>query len=113
MQYVCSQGYSYNCGKESMDDIINNNTDNTDNDEYEKICYLCHRTESRTGKMITLPQNISICPDCMQKTFDTFQNGGMAGFDLNHFDMEQMTNYAKKRDIPETQKVKKSRKEFF
>ncbi len=58
-----------------MDDIINNNTDNTDNDEYEKICYLCHRTESRTGKMITLPQNISICPDCMQKTFDTMNSG--------------------------------------
>jgi ATP-dependent Clp protease ATP-binding subunit ClpX len=58
-----------------MDDIINNNTDNTDNDEYEKICYLCHRTESRTGKMVTLPQNISICPDCMQKTFDTMNSG--------------------------------------
>ena len=47
------------------------------NDEYEKVCYLCHRSESKTGKMIDLPQNISICPDCMQKTFDTMNSGGM------------------------------------
>ena len=78
-------------------------------DELEKYCYLCRRPESMVGKLIQLPQQICVCPDCMQKTFDTFQNGGMAGFDLNHFDMEQMTNYAKKRDIPETQKVKKKK----
>ncbi|MBQ4522143.1 MAG: ATP-dependent Clp protease ATP-binding subunit ClpX [Lachnospiraceae bacterium] len=83
--------------------------DNKDKDELEKYCYLCRRPESLVGKLIQLPQQIYVCPDCMQKTFDTFQNGGMAGFDLNHFDMEQMTNYAKKRDIPETQKVKKKK----
>ena len=49
-----------------------------DKDEYEKICYLCHRPESITGKMITMPQNISICPDCMQKTFDTMNNAYLA-----------------------------------
>lgn len=78
-------------------------------DELEKYCYLCRRPESMVGKLIQLPQQIYVCPDCMQKTFDAFQNGGMAGLDLNHFDMEQMTNYAKKRDIPETQKVKKKK----
>ncbi|MBQ3514728.1 MAG: ATP-dependent Clp protease ATP-binding subunit ClpX [Lachnospiraceae bacterium] len=83
--------------------------DNKDKDELEKYCYLCRRPESMVGKLIQLPQQIYVCPDCMQKTFDTFQNGGMAGFDLNHFDMDQMTNYAKKRDIPETQKVKKKK----
>lgn len=78
-------------------------------DELEKYCYLCRRPESMVGKLIQLPQQIYVCPDCMQKTFDTFQNGGMAGFNLDHFDMEQMTNFAKKRDIPETQKVKKKK----
>ena len=62
-----------------MEEIINNNDDeqkdndrNEDKDfeEYEKICYLCHRPESKAGKMIELPQNIYICADCMQKTFD-------------------------------------------
>ena len=40
-------------------------------DEYEKICYICRRPESKTGKMIVMPGNICVCPDCMQKTFDT------------------------------------------
>ena len=83
--------------------------DNRDKDDLEKYCYLCRRPESMVGKLIQLPQQIYVCPDCMQKTFDTFQNGGMAGFILDHFDMEQMTNFAKKRDIPETQKVKKKK----
>ena len=92
-----------------MDDIINNNNNNTDNDEYEKICYLCHRTESRTGKMITLPQNISICPDCMQKTFDTMNNGGLddmmkySGIPGIHF-----MNMSDFNEIPAKQKIKKN-----
>ena len=36
-------------------------------DEYEKICFMCHRPESVTGKMIELPNNITVCSDCMQK----------------------------------------------
>ena len=38
----------------------NNNSDNN-NDDYEKVCYLCHRSESVAGKMITLQPNINIC----------------------------------------------------
>ena len=32
-------------------------------DEYEKICFICHRPESVTGKMIELPNHITVCPD--------------------------------------------------
>lgn len=39
-------------------------------DDYEKICYICRRPESKAGKMVTMPGNISVCSDCMQKTFD-------------------------------------------
>ena len=35
-----------------------------DDDEYEKVCFICHRPESQTGKMMDLPNNISVCPDC-------------------------------------------------
>ena len=53
-------------------------------DEYEKIYYICRRPESKTGKMIVMPGNICVCPDCMQKTFDTvnatdFSNLNLAG----------------------------------
>lgn len=45
-------------------------------DGCERMCYLCHRTESHVDKMITIPNNINICSDCMQKTFDQL---GMQG----------------------------------
>ena len=45
-----------------------NDTENGNNgkgtDGYEKICYLCHRPESKVEKMITIPNNITICSDC-------------------------------------------------
>ena len=46
-------------------------------EEYERFCFLCHRPESQTGKLITLGQGISICPECMQRTMDTIQNGNI------------------------------------
>ena len=88
-----------------MEDINNN-----DKDEYEKICYLCHRPESIAGKMITMPQNISICPDCMQKTFDTMNNGGLddmmkySGIPGIHF-----MNMSDFNEIPAKQKIKKKK----
>ncbi len=50
--------------------------DDKEKDGYEKICYLCHRPESKVDKMITIPNDITICSDCMQKTFDQI---GMKG----------------------------------
>ena len=55
-------------------------------DEYEKVCYVCHRTESRAGKMINMGNNIYICPDCMQRSFDAIYNSG-----INYDDMMKMS----------------------
>ena len=41
------------------------------NNEYEDVCFVCRRPESKTGKMFRLPGGICVCPDCMQKTMDT------------------------------------------
>ena len=61
--------------------VIEPPQDADDNDdEYEKVCFVCRRPESKTGKMITMQGNLHICPDCMQKTFDTMKN---AGFDFD------------------------------
>ncbi len=48
-----------------------------DRDGYNRVCYLCHRTEDKVEKMITIPNNICICSDCMQKTFDQIGIQGM------------------------------------
>ncbi len=51
-------------------------------DGYEEICYICHRPESIAGKMIKIPNNISICQDCMQRTFDSMNQSGFSLDDL-------------------------------
>ena len=43
-------------------------------DEYEKVCFICRRPESVAGKMIELPNHICVCNDCMQKSFDAMSN---------------------------------------
>lgn len=61
-------------------DDIKKEDDHNERDGYEKICYLCQRPESKVSKMITIPNNISICSDCMQKTFDQIGMQGMTNF---------------------------------
>ena len=56
---------------------------NNENDDYEKICYICRRPESRAGKMVMMDGSISVCPDCMQKAFDTINNSGFNNMDFN------------------------------
>ena len=46
------------------------------NDGYEDVCYICRRPESVAGRMIRIPNNICICQDCMQKTFDSMSSYG-------------------------------------
>lgn len=83
-----------------------------ENEEYEKFCFMCHRPESVAGKMIGLPNDICVCSDCMQKSFDMMNNNkfdlsqlmNMPGVQfLNLSDMENM--------IPKRQQVKKKKPE--
>ena len=53
-----------------------------DEKEFEDICYICRRPESKAGRMFHLPNNICICDDCMHKTMDA----------LSQFDYQQMMN---------------------
>lgn len=79
------------------------------NEDYEEVCFLCRRPESIAGKMIELPNNIHICTDCMQKSFDTMNNGNINYMDL----MNNMPNISMidlsslQGQIPQNQKVKK------
>ena len=57
-----------------------------DNDEYEKICYICRRPESRAGKMVIMPGNLQVCPDCLQKAFDTVNNSSFDNMDFMSMD---------------------------
>ena len=53
-----------------------------DEKEFEDICYICRRPESKAGRMFHLPNNICICDNCMHKTMDA----------VSQFDYQQMMN---------------------
>lgn len=55
----------------------------------EKFCTLCRRSERQAGRMIDLPNNIHICSDCMQKSFDTM-NTQMSNGNFNYNDLFNM-----------------------
>ena len=83
-----------------------------ENEEYEKFCFMCHRPESVAGEMIDLPNDICVCSDCMQKSFDMMNN--------NKFDLSQLMNMPgvqflnlsdMENRIPKRQQVKKKKPE--
>ncbi len=39
-------------------------------DGYENCCAMCRRPESLVGKLMKLPQNIYLCEECLQRSFD-------------------------------------------
>ncbi len=50
--------------------------------DYEDICFICRRPESKAGRMFHLPGNICICDDCMHTTMDS----------MNQMDQQGMFN---------------------
>ena len=81
-----------------------------DDDEYEKICFMCHRPESIAGKMMDLPNNICICSDCMQKSFDAMNNMPFDFSQLNNTPGIRFMNLSDLEGmIPKKQKIKKKK----
>lgn len=82
-----------------------------DDDEYEKVCFICHRPESTAGKMIELPNNISVCSDCMQKSFDAMSSGQIDYSQLMNMPGVQVFNMSdmEQQNVPKQQKIKKKK----
>ncbi len=80
-------------------------------DEYEKVCFMCHRPESVAGKMIDMPNHITICQDCMQRSFDTMNNSSL-DFNkiLSNIPGIQFLNLSDLDNaVPKRQKIKKKK----
>lgn len=111
--------------KEEVDSSVKkedtSNHSNNSDDDYEDICYICRRPESVAGKMIKIPNDICICQDCMQRTFDSMNNAGMGGLNLDGINMDNLLNSSKNPNIsmvnladlqgfmPQSQKLKKKK----
>ncbi len=80
--------------------------DNKDNQDlkdkekdYEDVCFICRRPESKTGKMFQLPNHICVCNDCMHKTMETVGQFDYQGL-LNHTGYPFGQYDQKQTDIP-------------
>ncbi|MCD8241794.1 MAG: ClpX C4-type zinc finger protein [Lachnospiraceae bacterium] len=100
---------------EDKDTELKNQTDQTEpqeqeqEDEYEDVCFMCHRPASKAGKMIHLAKDIHICAECMQKAMDTMNKGNV---DYSKIDFSKMPNISMinlsdlQNMIPHRQRVK-------
>ena len=100
-----------NENEERKTDIVENVEETISDDEgYEKYCFLCHRPESVTGKLIDLPNNISVCLDCMNKSFEAMNN---PQFDLSKLMNTPGIQFFNMSDLdsifPKQQRVKKKK----
>ncbi len=68
--------------EEKKEELSEEETSLKKENEYEDVCFICRRPESKVGKMFKLPNNISVCNDCMHKTMDT----------VSQFDYQGMLN---------------------
>ncbi len=107
-------------------DHVNDGNDG-EKSEYEDVCFVCRRPESKAGKMFHLPNNICVCDDCMHKTMDAvsqfdYQNmlgnpsllnelnkntKGFPGFGFLNMDDLKNGGFNFGGGIPNSQKIKK------
>ena len=67
--------------------------------QYEDVCFICRRPESKAGKMFKLPNNITVCSDCMHKTMDTVSQFDYMGM-LNNPSMMDDLNKSMGQGFP-------------
>ena len=100
---------------EVMQSSASDDTDQNQDTEYEDICYICRRPEHIAGKMIRIPNNICICQDCMQKTFDSMNGSGFSMDDMMNMNMGRIPNISMinlsdlQGGLPNNQKLKKKK----
>lgn len=90
-----------------------------EDDDYEKVCFICHRPESKAGKLIRMPGNMDICSDCMQKAFNSLQAGNLGNYEeiLKNYpgmgvDMMNLRDLGlSSPEVPKRQRLKKRKTE--
>jgi ATP-dependent Clp protease ATP-binding subunit ClpX len=96
------------------------NIEDSDNKQgkADEICNLCRRPESITGKLVKIPNQINICSDCMQRTFDVINTGdnpymNFMGISPSMFGMNTMGTIPENDSQKDKKKDKKEKGEEF
>ena len=104
-----------------MSDYNKDDIKNTEDEpKYEDVCYMCRRPESKTGRMLHIPNmnNMCICIDCMERSFrvmdgsnyaDLMQGMNIQDLFTGGMNMDDMMNV--QNQIPKRQKLKKKAKD--
>lgn len=93
--------------KDTQEGVIHTESTEQEEHDYERFCFLCRRPESQAGKLITLTDGISVCPDCMQKTMDTIQNGNI---DFSRLQGVNFMNFSDLQNMMSNQQQVKKKK---
>ncbi len=93
-----------------MSDNFDDMNDITD-DGFEQVCSMCRRPESKAGKLVKMAENMYVCTDCLQRSFESMRNmpldlSSIMGHLPPNLDFSDMMS---KNQIPETNKVKKKK----
>ena len=80
--------------EENKTSVAKGSEEKQDN-QCEDVCFVCGRPESKAGKMFHLPNNITVCSDCLHKTMDT----------ISQFDYQGMLNYPGMMNYPGMQNL--------
>lgn len=116
-----------NSGKPNAGGADGQSQKEDDHNDYEDVCFVCRRPESKAGKMFKMPNNICVCDDCMHKTMEAvsqFDYQGMLNDPRLQSELDQLTrqggmphirfvNIADLQGeggIPNKQKLKKKKK---
>ncbi len=68
--------------------------------EYEDVCFICRRPESKAGKMFRLPNHICVCNDCMHKTMETVSQFDYQGMLNNPNFQNDVEQFSKQNGFP-------------
>lgn len=71
------------------DEGAEDESDDDNTDHKNEYCMICHRGEGQGAKLIRMPNNMSICTDCMQRSFDSF-GSGIPGSGIQFLDLSNM-----------------------
>lgn len=86
--------------KEVLEENAETAENSSEESEYEDVCFICRRPESRAGKMTKMQGNICICEDCMKRTMDTMNQFGLGGMFENPEFRKEMEDATKKGGFP-------------
>ena len=79
-------------------------------DDFEHVCSMCRRTESKAGKLVKMAENMYVCTDCLQRSFESMQNMPNLSSIMGHLPPNlDFSDLMSNNQIPESNRIKKKK----